>query len=562
MKHRKKPYKSKSGGLFKKQQESNEIVKSTSEISIVKRKEDKKHSQRSYVYKEALDSNFGEIEAFNGLCYRMLLGEHAAKVRGVHDDSNVTIAVISKLIPEYLSFYSYYKQNNKMGVSTEDFIKLKFPQILVAAYCEEENDLNAENFGFGRNKEGEIISVKIDHGESTYPVLSQQRDIPAKSQFIITAHDIINFPRLKDAGPASFVHEYPKKLLDVDELVHNEHFISQKYYSFLKRILIDDLNYMEIAKATVSSEALRKQLVADKIERTFLLTTTLIAIPEFRQYINQNPLVIDQIIKEFREFNDETRKPNDKLLRIDTKKVYSKFLDIAKVCKEMEQPKFDRSEKYESGPDNLTEELSEEALIALQNLPQDLDEIELEINKLEKIIANEAKSDLSLSQETEKPIYNITTPTALSMPQIEETTVTSTLSPPTTLPDKLKARSNIIRIPTSEREENIFAVNAVLNNDNLMKGQDGNIPTIIQEIRNIMEDIDYSDDKKIAAAIIQIKDRINKSDERNHSHNTLEIIDVFSQPSHINFRVIRDSLSKNESMEKIMAPIKVEMRLD
>ncbi len=48
----------------------------------------------------------------------------------------------------------------------------------------------------------------------------------------------------------------------------------------------------------------------------------------------------------------------------------------------------------------------------------------------------------------------------------------------------------------------------------------------------------------------------------NHSSNTLEIIEAFRQPSHINFRVIRDSLSKNESMEKIMAPIKVEMRLD
>lgn len=487
----------------------------------------------------------------------MLLGEHAAKVRGVHDDSNATIAVVSKLIPNYLSFYSYYKQNNKIGISTEDFIKLKFPQILVAAYCEEENDLNAENFGFGRNKEGGIISVKIDHGESTYPVLSQQRDVPAKSPFIITANDIINFPKLKDAGPSIFVHEYPKTLLDVDELVHNEHFISQKYYSFLKRILIDDLNYLEIAKATVRSDTLRKELVADKIERTFVLKTTLIAIPEFRRYINQNPLVIDQIIKEFSEFNDEIRKPEDKRLRIDTQKVYSKFLDIAKVCKEMEQPKIDRSEKYESGPDNLTDELSEEALISLQNLPQYLDEIEFEINNLEKIMnETEEISDLSLSQDIEKPIYNITTPTSLSMPQTEETTTTAALA------DKLKVRSNIIRIPTSEREENIFAVSAVLNNDDLMKGLDGNIPTIIQEIRNIMEDIDYLDDKKIAAAIIQIKDRINKSDEKNHSNNTLEIINVFSQPSHINFRVIRDTLSKNESMENIMAPIKMEKGLD
>ncbi|RAP37651.1 hypothetical protein B1207_04255 [Legionella quinlivanii] len=128
------------------------------------------------------------------------------------------------------------------------------------------------------------------------------------------------------------------------------------------------------------------------------------------------------------------------------------------------------------------------------------------------------------------------------------------------MPNKLKVRSNIIKIPGSEREENIFAVNAVLHDDDLMKGQDGKIPDIILEIRNIMEDIDCSDDKEIAAAIIQIKDRINNSRERNHSTNTQEIINVLSQPGHINFRVIRDALSKNESMEKIMAPIKVGMR--
>ncbi|STY29625.1 ankyrin repeat protein [Legionella wadsworthii] len=563
MKHKKKPYKSKSGGLFTKQQESYEIEKSTSEVSIVRRTRDEKDSKRSYVYKEALNSNFGEIEAFNGLCYRMLLGEHAAKVRGVHDDSNSTIAVVSKLIPEYLSFYSYYKLNNKKGVSTEDFIKLKFPQILVAAYCEEENDLNAENFGFGRNKEGEIISVKIDHGESTYPVLSQQRDIPVKRQFTITTHDIIHFPILKDAVPSIFVHEYPKKLLDVEELIHNKDFISQKYYSFLKRILIDDQNYMEIATATVNSEALRQELVADKIERTSLLKTTLIAIPEFRQYIIQNPSVIHQIIQEFREFNLEIKKPEDQPLKIDTEKVYSKFLDIAKDCKEMEQHQLDRSNEDKSGLDNITEELSEEALITLQNLPQDLDEMEFEMNNIEKIIQeSETTGGLSLSQETEKTTHHSTTSTAFSMPHIEETTATSTLSSKTTPPDQLKVRSNIIRIPTSEREENIFAVNAVLNSDDLMKGQDGQIPPIIQEIRNIMGDIDSSDDKKIAEAIIQIKDRINKSEERNHSKNTREIIDVFSQPGHINFRVIRDSLSKNELMQKIMAPIKVGMRMD
>ncbi|KTD52022.1 ankyrin repeat protein [Legionella quinlivanii] len=539
MTHEKRPYKSKSENLFTKKQKSDQIEQSTSEASLVKRKEDNAHPDRSYVYKEAgLGPELSEIEAFNGLCYRMLLGEQAAKVRAVHNDSNVTIGVISKLIPQYLSFHSFYRQNNKTGLTTEEFIKLKFPQILVAAYCEEENDLNAENFGFGRNKDDEIISVKIDHGASTYPVIAEKRDYSAQNQFIITADDIINFPRLKNASPDSFVHIYPPKLLDVDKLVHNPEFISQKYYSFLKRILIDDDNYIGIANATINSDTLRKDLIAHKIERTALLKNTLIAIPEFRHYINQNPFVIEQIIREFEDYNDEIRKPEDRFLKIDTQKVYSRFLDIAQICKDMEPPEI----------------LSEETLIDLPDLSRDLAEIEEGINNLEQMIAREEFVDLpDLSRDLDEIEKGIN-----SLEQIK------IISPPpaTALPNKLKVRSNIIKIPASEREENIFAVNAVLHDDDLMKGQDGNIPAIILEIRNIMKDIDYSDDKKIAAAIIQIKDRINNSKERNHSTNTQEIINVFSQPGHINFRVIRDALSKNESMEKIMAPIKVDMRLD
>lgn len=539
MTHEKRPYKSKSENLFTKKQEADQIEESTSEASLVKRKEDNAHPDRSYVYKKAgLGPELSEIEAFNGLCYRMLLGEHAAKVRGVHDESNATIGVISKLIPKYISFHSFYRQNNKTGISTEEFIKLRFPQILVAAYCEEENDLNAENFGFGRNKEGEIISVKIDHGDSTYPVIAEQKGFSAQNQFIITADDIINFPRLKNASPDSFVHIYPARLLGVDKLVHNKDFISQKYYSFLKRILIDDDNYTEIAKATINSETLRKELVAHKIERTALLKNTLIAIPEFRHYINQNPFVIDQIIKEFEDYNDEIRKPEDRFLKIDTHKVYSRFLDIAQICKDMEPP----------------EKLSEETLIDLPDLSRDLAEIEEGINNLEQIVAREEFVDLpDLSRDLDEIEEGVN-----SLEQIE--IISPTVA--TALPNKLKVRSNIIKIPASEREENIFAVNAVLHDDDLMKGQDGKIPDIILEIRNIMEDIDCSDDKEIAAAIIQIKDRINNSKERNHSTNTQEIINVFSQPGHINFRVIRDGLSKNEAMEKIMAPIKVGMRLD
>ncbi|HAU1066326.1 TPA: hypothetical protein JBI01_00055 [Legionella pneumophila] len=216
-------------------------------------------------------------------------------------------------------------------------------------------------------------------------------------------------------------------------------------------------------------------------------------------------------------------------------------------------PEAPRIVNDEPDPDSVTEELSEGELIALQNLTKDLDEIEAEIYHLEEMyIKSGDNSDLNSSQQFEEPIPD-SNQTLSKTARTEANNVT----PTTNLPNTLKVRSSIIRIPSNEREENIFAVATALNDNDLMRGSDGKIPAIIQEIRNIMKDIDYSDDKKIASGILQIKEKINKSEESNHSENTREIVDAFSKADHLNFRVIRSSISKNEAMAELMDSIKV-----
>ncbi|HAT6935486.1 TPA: hypothetical protein JAN57_00820 [Legionella pneumophila] len=163
---------------------------------------------------------------------------------------------------------------------------------------------------------------------------------------------------------------------------------------------------------------------------------------------------------------------------------------------------------------------------------------------------------LNSSQQFEEPIPD-SNQTLSKTARTEANNVT----PTSNLPNTLKVRSSIIRIPSNEREENIFAVATVLNDNDLMRGRDGKIPAIIQEIRNIMKDIDYSDDEKIASGIIQIKEKISKSEESNHSENTREIVDAFSKADHLNFRVIRSSISKNEAMAELMDSIKVGMEI-
>ncbi|WP_115705004.1 hypothetical protein [Legionella sainthelensi] len=124
------------------------------------------------------------------------------------------------------------------------------------------------------------------------------------------------------------------------------------------------------------------------------------------------------------------------------------------------------------------------------------------------------------------------------------------------LPNKVKVRINIIRIPTNEREENILAVYTVLNNTDLIRNQDGSTPNIMKEIRDIVGNLDPSKEEDIAQAIIEIKNKIIHSEGSNYTKNALDIINAFSKPSCCDFQKIRAELTANHTMSEIMNPIK------
>lgn len=104
-------------------------------------------------------------------------------------------------------------------------------------------------------------------------------------------------------------------------------------------------------------------------------------------------------------------------------------------------------------------------------------------------------------------------------------------------PNKTKIGLNVTKIPKSEREQNILAVLTVLNNDELLKNQDGSIPQIIQKIREIVGTLDPSNEEDIVEVIINIKDKITDSGENIDNERARIVINAFNLPDN-NFKKI------------------------
>ncbi|HHT9952022.1 TPA: hypothetical protein ACT9K3_001866 [Legionella pneumophila] len=120
------------------------------------------------------------------------------------------------------------------------------------------------------------------------------------------------------------------------------------------------------------------------------------------------------------------------------------------------------------------------------------------------------------------------------------------------LPNKAKIRINVMKIPANEREANILAVYNVLNNDDLLKNKDGEVPNIIKEMRDIVGKLDPKNEEEIAGAILEIKSRIAHGSEDNINDNVRDVLNGFAKSSCCDFQKIRAALSDNPAMDEIM----------
>jgi hypothetical protein len=294
------------------------------------------HPEKTYIHKlYSSKRSISVIEPFNAICYQLLLGhERHPDVRAVFDENNQRYGVVSKKLEGFQSFHDRFLKNGEIPRQV-DLLQYQAVHILVAAYTEKENDLHGGNWGDVPDGNGGRRYIKIDDDQSTYSLTSRYlgigpqstlfRKVAAANAFPVTANDIREFPILSDASPRCSPDRSDSGLINFNNIKNNEQFIKDKFYMFLKRIVIPDDVYYNSAAATIPSLSKRNAYANDKCERTRELHNVLVNMPEFQNYLINHQDVIEQIIDEFKTYNQHYPKQKHASLRVDLDQVKMNF---------------------------------------------------------------------------------------------------------------------------------------------------------------------------------------------------------------------------------------------
>lgn len=327
--------------------ESNPIGKVAKSAHAVKRvkKQSNPHGSTSFFKPNQYQKSISEIEAFNAICYRLLLNDRAAKVKSVHGDAGQRVGQVSKEVKNFSSLHDYFRAHSNNFPPQTSLVTAGYGRALAASYCEEENDLHGGNIAYD---EIEQTVSRIDYDQSTWPLTSKYigRDPnvydtktkckPAES-FPVTKDDIVNFPHLADAKPYNWPDRSDSKKIDLTGIENNERFKRDKYFIFLKRILISERVYQNAANATIGNENTRRKFVAHKVKRTNELKATLLQVPEFRSIVLNDPSMFSEIVKEFETYNTFYKKERDSALKVDIDDVKKSMNQLMKECKTIEE---------------------------------------------------------------------------------------------------------------------------------------------------------------------------------------------------------------------------------
>ncbi|CDZ77150.1 Subversion of eukaryotic vesicle trafficking A [Legionella massiliensis] len=292
-----------------------------------------------------------EIEAFNGMLFRLVLNDRTPKVRSVHDADGNRVGVLSRAIDNFQSLHDYYlKQQQLTGAMRSppqaDLVKAGIGRILAAAYFGEERDMHGGNVGYDPVAK---IASKIDHDQASWPITSKYQNrnpnkvstdlgereygVKPKDTFPITQRDISNFPHLVDAKPRNFPEWTDSRLLDLSGIENHPEFVKDVFSVFIKGALFDAKIYRAIAKETLQNPKFQERMVAHKTRRSEILKEELTKNEKFLDFLLDNPNIKDQIIAELGEYNNDYKEGSP--LRLD-------LVDLANKFDELVQQTMDR----------------------------------------------------------------------------------------------------------------------------------------------------------------------------------------------------------------------------
>jgi len=196
--------------------------------------------------------------------------------------------------------------------------KQGFAEILVASYLFEEDDLHKHNFGVDADGTPRRIDLDMSFFGSVYVETRGERSVryldSSPSTWNISIQDIVDFPVLKSTHPWFWPTVCKATVLtaasgdkiftqqDVElfsSFAKDETFVSAKYYSFLKALLIPERYFEEsFTKHLFFAEnaVLKRNLVLHLRERQAQLLKLLLTIPEFGKCLTEDN--VERIIAE------------------------------------------------------------------------------------------------------------------------------------------------------------------------------------------------------------------------------------------------------------------------
>lgn len=274
---------------------------------------------------------------------RLTRGANAARVRPVVDAEGNVVGAASY---EILTFVSLSKESLSVGV----MVRMGIIDELVARYVRMEDDLHGDQIGIAKD----LGIVGLDYDELWYSDITVEikgarainngilAPLP-KDLFPVTDKDIDAFPNIRDAQPCHWPTKIPNNLAiwkrfpnraEFVKLAEDSMAIRQKYYAFLREILIDPEDHLQVMIPNFSRDEegmamIRKMQSCIEKRWNQQLLEGLIKNQGFRRFVIRNKTSILEILDHFKAYNCEFAE-ND--ATIDLVKVEKRFQYIVKKC--------------------------------------------------------------------------------------------------------------------------------------------------------------------------------------------------------------------------------------
>lgn len=268
-----------------------------------------------FIYKENLSeikkTKLIESEPFFATCFRAFMGPDCVPEMWSVFQNNKRKGVLAKQLRDFESAFS----KKTFGLDKKLLSGKGMVRLLVANFIFADIDAHSKNWGFNKNKN--ILRIDFDYAgfpkTATYhnagPNLIFCKTSAPKKSFSITKENLMKFPEIVDGVPYNhFAEEFKKeaKLIQQDPIC-----IREKWKYFLKAILIEKKQLQAFTDAHFISDKGKRRFLMFLNNRLAELQEVLLEIPDFKDFVMNNPKVIDELVPEYEEYNKAMSKEDE-----------------------------------------------------------------------------------------------------------------------------------------------------------------------------------------------------------------------------------------------------------